>query len=147
MANITNIASKAIAVMATGATLYEANYQGVRKANIKRQSEYADDFIANQIGASKANYPSATHSALKSWLVDFKFPYKFSEFTDTITGYVEGALKGLVRNFSTLGFSALAFFGKGKAQKIGLIGTGLSVAWDILKNTTNVFERTDYLRK
>ena len=64
------------------------------------------------------------------------------------TGYVTGAAKGVAHNALTLGFSALAFFAKRDGlKKVGVFGLGLSVAWDFIKNSTNLFERTDYLRK
>ena len=47
-----NVASKAAALMATGASLYDIHSLGKREANIKRESNYADDFIAQNIGAS-----------------------------------------------------------------------------------------------
>lgn len=142
-----NIAAKAGAIMAAGASLYDVNQQGVRKANIKREKNYADDFIAQQIGASKLNYPSEKHSGMKNWIQSFKYPYQVSELWDTVSGYVQGALKGVALNAATLGFSGLAFFGKKGLQKVGIIGLGLSVAWDFIKNSTNLFEKTDYLRK
>lgn len=143
-----NIASKAAAVMATGASLYDIHTLAKREANIKRERNYADDFIAQQIGASKLNYPSAKHDSMKQWIMDFKYPYQLSELGDTITGYVSGALKGICHNAATLGFSTLAFFAKKPGfKKAGVIGLGLSVAWDFIRNSTNLFERTDYLRK
>lgn len=143
-----NVATKTAAVLATAATAYDVHTLGTRQAKIKRESNYADDFIAQQIGASKLNYPSEKHSAMKDWIMDFKYPLQISEVANTVTGYVTGAIKGIGYNFATLGFSALTFFAKSNAvKKIGLFGLGLSVAWDFIKNSTNIFERTDYLRR
>ena len=150
MANWLNIAAKSAAVMAATASLYDVNANGVRVAKNKSSKNYADDFIAQQIGASKLNYPSEKAATIKNWMLDFKFPYKVSEFVDSLTGYTEGAIKAIGHNFATLGFSALAFFSGSKhprLQKAGLFGLGISVAWDFLKNCTNAFERTDWLRK
>lgn len=143
-----NVASKAAALMATGASLYDIHSLGKRKANIKRESNYADDFIAQNIGASKLNYPGAKHNAMKQWIMDFQYPLQLSEVWNTVSGYVTGAFKGVCYNAATLGFSALAFFAKKDGmKKFGVIGLGLSVAWDFIKNSTNLFEKTDYLRK
>lgn len=143
-----NVATKAAAIMATSVSLYDINSLGVREANIKRESNYADDFIAGEIGSSKLNYPSGKHAAFKNWSKNFKFPYQLTELWDTVSGYVIGAAKGAWYNAATLGFSALTFFAKKDGmKKFGAIGLGLSVAWDFIKNGTNLTERTDYLRK
>ena len=145
--NILNIASKSSALLATGASLYDIHKLGVREANIKREKNYADDFIAEQIGSSKLNYPSEKHNAMKKWLMNFKYPLQISEVWNTVSGYVTGAVKGIGYNLPTLGFSALAFFAKKDCtRKLGIIGLGLSVAWDFIKNSTNIFEKKDYLR-
>ena len=146
--NILNIASKSSALLATGASLYDAHTLGKREASIKREGNYADDFIAQQLGASKLNYPSEKHNAMKEWILNFKYPLQLSEVWDSVSGYVSGALKGVWYNIATLGFSALTLFGnKDCYKKVGIIGLGLSVAWDFIKNSTNLFERTDYLRR
>lgn len=143
-----NIASKTAALLASGTSLYDIHTLGVREANIKRESNYADDFIAQNIGASKLNYPSMKHGNMKDWIMSFSYPLQISEVWNTVSGYVSGALKGIVHNAATLGFSALAFFAKKDGwKKAGVIGLGLSVAWDFIKNSTNLFERTDYLRR
>ena len=148
MANVLNIASKTAALLATGASLYDVHTLGKREANIKRESNYADDFIAQQLGASKLNYPSEKHNSMKEWILNFTYPLQLSEIWDTVSGYVSGALKGVWYNIATLGFSALAFFAKKDGmRKVGIAGLGLSVAWDFIKNSTNIFERTDYLRR
>ena len=145
--NILNIASKTAATLATGASLYDIHKLGVREANIKREKNYADDFIADQIGSSKLNYPSEKHNAMKKWLMNFKYPLQVSEIWNTATGYLKGVAKGIGYNIATLGFSALAFFAKKDGtRKAGIIGLGLSVAWDFIKNSTNIFERKDYLK-
>ncbi len=145
---VLNVASKAAALMASGASLYDIHSLAKREANIKRESNYADDFIAQNIGASKLNYPSAKHNGMKQWIMDFQYPLQLSEVWNLASGYVVGAAKGICHNFATLGFSALAFFAKKDGmKKFGVIGLGLSVAWDFIKNSTNLFEKTDYLRK
>ncbi len=146
--SLLNIASKTAAILASGTSLYDIHTLGVREANIKRESNYANDFIAQNLGASKLNYPSEKHNAMKQWIMDFKYPLQLSEIWNTVSGYVVGAAKGVVHNFATLGFSAVALFAKKDGwKKFGVIGLGLSVAWDFIKNSTNLFERTDYLRK
>ncbi len=146
--NLLNIASKSAALLAASTSLYDAHKLGVREANIKRESNYADDFIAQNIGASKLNYPSEKHNVMKQWIMDFQYPLQLSEVWNTVSGYVTGALKGVLLNAGTLAFSALAFFAKKDGwKKAGVAGLGLSVAWDFLTNSTNLFEKTDYLRK
>ncbi len=145
---VLNVASKAASALAVAATAYDVHTLGVREAKIKRESNYADDFIAQQIGASKLNYPSQKHNVMKQWILDFQYPLQISEIWDAASGYVTGALKGIGYNIATLGFSALAFFGKkGISKKAGLFGLGISLALDFIKNSTNIFERTDYLRR
>ena len=148
MSALLNIASKTAALLASGTSLYDIHTLGAREANIKRESNYADDFIAQSIGASKLNYPSQKHNKMKQWILEFHYPLQMSEIWNTVTGYVTGAAKGVAHNALTLGFSALAFFAKRDGlKKVGVFGLGLSVAWDFIKNSTNLFERTDYLRK
>lgn len=146
--SLLNIASKTAALLATGASLYDIHKLGVRKANIKRESNYADDFIAQNLGSSKLNYPSEKHNAMKNWIMSFQYPLQLSEVWNTISGYVSGAIDGIGHNLATLGFSALSFFAKKDGlKKVGVLGLGISVAWDFIKNSTNLFERTDYLRR
>ena len=77
------------------------------------------------------------------------FSLSHPDSADQIERYLAGgAIKGIGYNFATLGFSALTFFAKSDTmKKAGLFGLGLSVAWDFIKNSTNIFERTDYLRR
>ena len=146
--NWLNFATKTASILATGTSLYDIHKLGVQSANIKRESNYADDFIAQTIGASKLNYPSEKHNKMKEWILSFKYPLQDSEVFNTVSGYIQGAIKGIGYNLGTLGFSALAFFAKKDSfKKVGIIGLGLSVAWDFIKNSTNLFEKTDYLRK
>ncbi len=148
MGALLNVATKAAALMATGVSLYEINSLGVRQANIKRESNYADDFIAQNIGSSKLNYPSEKHNAVKKWIRDFQYLPQPSEAWNTVSGYVQGAAQGIFYNALNLGFSALTFFAKKDGlKKAGVVGLGLSMAWDFIANGTNLFEKTDYLRK
>lgn len=150
------IAATAAAAMAGSACLYDVHKQGVRSATLTREKNYADDFIAQEIGSSKLNYPSAKHAAIKNWMLNFKFPHKFSEIVNTVGGYFKGAVKGIANNFAPLACSALTIFlGANKKiaskhpnlQKYALFATGITTAWDFIKNGTNLFERTDYLKK
>ncbi len=159
--SLLNVGSKLAAGLATTVALYDVNGLGVRGANIKRESNYADDYIANTIGANQLNYPSEKNNAIKKWMHDLKFPYQISEFFDTVTGYVEGAVKGIAYNLPTLGFSTLLLLSKndgakniGKLpikhntlKKLGVVGLGISMAYDFIVNGTNLTNKTDDLRK
>lgn len=148
MSALLNIAAKSAAILATGATLYDVHYLGKREASVKKESNYADDYIAQNIGANKLNYPSPKNNAIKNFFMDMKIPYQPSELWDSVTGYATGALKGVAHNAATLGFAALTFCAKGNGtKKLGMLGLGVSLAYDFIKNGTNLLERTDYLRK
>jgi hypothetical protein len=77
----------------------------------------------------------------------YKLGYGPKDLLHKGTGYLYGLGVGLAHNWNTLGCAALTFLAKKRPLKVaGAIGVGLSVAWNFIKNGTNLLEHKDYLR-
>ena len=77
----------------------------------------------------------------------FKLGLGHRDLIHKASGYLQGLGVGFANNWNTLGCALITFLSKKKPMKVaGVIGLGLSIAWNYIKNGTNLLEKTDYLK-
>lgn len=110
----------------------------------------SDSFISNSVGSQKSDNVSYKDTNRKNWLYQHDFGCGFFEVTGRIGGYLKGVAQGVLRYLPNFALSGLALFtnntkgGKtvGNLSAIGLAGLEI---YDFIKNSTNIFQRKDYL--
>ena len=155
--------TNASAIIAGATVAYESHRMGTRKSAETVKLQGAKDTVRDTIGTSKLNYPSPVHNEIKKKIFNFKTPNSLKNLTHGITGYFDGFVNGVAHNIPTIGFAALTLACKTKLKDVivngvtkqkvnhaslktlGIVGLGVSIAWDFLKNGTSVFEQRNYL--
>jgi len=112
----------------------------------------SDTFIAQSIGSQKTNCISYKDANRKNWLRKQQFTNGISEAWGRTKGYFQGLAQGVVRYLPNFILSAVAIIPKstsryGKvAANLAAVGLAGLEVFDFIKNSTNVFQRTDYLK-
>ncbi len=123
-----------------------------KTALIVSNNEYAkassDTFIANSIGTQKADRLSYKDTERKNWLAKNSFMNTPAEIFARVKGYLSGLVQSGVRYVPNFILSAVALL-TSKDHKaianISAIGLACLEAYDFIKNSTNIFQRNDYL--
>lgn len=140
---LTNLA----AGLATTSVLYEAHQIGKNYANANLIKGAGNDLVSDVMGYQRLNYPSEKYNKVKTETFKFKMGLGYKDIFHKGSGYLQGVGVGLAHNWNTLGCALVTFLAKRKPLKIaGAIGVGLSIAWNFIKNGTNLLEKTDYLK-
>lgn len=122
-----------------------------KTAVIYSNQEYAksasDTFIAQSIGAQKTNKLSYKDANRKNWLQKQHFTNGICETWGRVKGYFKGLAQGIVRYLPNFALALGAIIPKNKVianlSAIGLAGLEI---YDFIKNSTNIFQRNDYLK-
>lgn len=114
--------------------------QGYAKAS-------SDAFISCALGSQKANRVSVRDAERKNWLLKNNFLGGIKETFGRAGGYLRGLAQGVAGYIPNILLSLGAVCSKNKTianiSAIGLAGVEL---FDFIKNSTGIFERTDYLK-
>ena len=123
-----------------------------KTALIKSNNEYAkassDAFISNSIGTQKTNKLSYKDTERKNWLARNNFKNGPAELLGRVKGYASGFIQSGVRYLPNIGLSAVALLTSSKHKNIANLSALLLAClevFDFVKNSTNIFQRTDYL--
>ena len=141
------IISKAAGGLSLFSCLRDIHKTALIYSNEEHAKCSSDSFISNAIGTQKANRISYKDAERKNWLLKENFIGRIKEPFARVGGYLKGIGRGIITylpNFVLSGF-ALASKNK-KIANISAIGLGIVEAWDFIKNSTNIFQRTDYLK-
>lgn len=123
-----------------------------KTAVIYSNQEYAksasDTFVAQSIGAQKTNRLSYKDANRKNWLQKQNFTNGISETWGRVKGYFKGIAQGVVRYLPNFALALGAIIPKkhkviANLSAIGLAGLEI---FDFIKNSTNIFQRNDYLK-
>lgn len=104
--------------------------------------------IESSIGNQKINHLSYKDAQRKNWIARQDFFISTKEFGARIGGYIKGFVQSGVRYIPNFILSAAAIIPNKKHKVIPNIATvGLAIveAFDFIKNSTNISQRTDYL--
>ena len=123
-----------------------------KTALINSNNEYAkaasNAMISTSIGNQKADKISYKDTQRKNWLAQNNFTAPFKETYARIKGYIVGVVKGSVRYIPNFVLAAIAIGckkSKGVANAAA-VGLGVIEGLDFIKNSTNINQRTDYLK-
>ncbi len=122
-----------------------------KSAKIASHNEYvktsANSTIRRSISAQKANRVSYKDAQRKNWLAQNAFGQGIEEGFAKVKGYIKGFGVGVIRCLPNFILSAVAMFTtKHKTvANISAIGLALLEGWDFIKNSTGLFQKTDYL--
>lgn len=146
--------SKTTGAVSLLSCLFDIHKTAVVYSNRRYMEASSDAFISSSIGAQKTNKLSYKDANRKNFLHKNNFLLGLHELGGRIGGYIEGAAQGVVRYLPNFILSALAIIPKNKGSRAGKIIANLSAAglagleaYDFIKNSTNLDQRTDYLKQ
>ena len=161
-----------ISKTAGGLSLISCIHDIHKTAMINSNNKYAkvssEATIATSIGNQKINKVSYKDAQRKNWLAQSQFGLQAREISARVTGYISGAVKAGARYIPNFALATVAILSGKKikdadkataglkkcwqniisSQKLAngaAIGLGIIEAWDFIKNSTNIAQRTDYL--
>ena len=142
------VITKAAGIASVASSLYDIHKTAIIYSKQSYNREMGDYTVAKSIGNQKINKLSYKDANRKNWLAQNNFLAGISEFISGCSGYFKGIAEGLVRYLPklALGTVAIAAHGKGKLfAYIATIGLAIAEIADFIVNSTNLFERTNYL--
>lgn len=136
------------AVLSLASSVIEIGAKGAKKAHANAKTELAIKDIRDLTGDSKLHRSSGKYKAMKEMVRSGDATSSLYEAKGAITGFCKGAFDGIMNNALSMPFALIALISKGKTGKtVGIIGCGLSMAWDFIKNGTNLFIDKDTIEK
>ncbi len=143
-----NFIANTAAILAIGSNVIEAGEVGARRASKGAQTAVAVKDIKDYTGDSLLNKSSEKHNAMKKMVRKSDFLTGFHKIGGGITGFASGIVEGMKGNWLSTGFAALTLATRNRTVKtIGIVGTGVSMLWDFLKNGTNLFTKRNLIEK
>lgn len=141
------VANAAAIASLTGVTV-EAAGRGKKVGSQSADRAVAINDIKNLTGDSFLNSPSEKHNAMKKWVRGLDITTPFIKAGGAVSGFFKGAGETIKRNLPTVGFSALTLISRNRTIKtIGIVGTVVSMAYDFIKNGTNLFTNRNLIEK
>ena len=134
MRTITKIACRTIGTIGMGMALYDASRvasQFSRNRAQYQQGKYLENTYFNSRTIDNVSFVS---NDLRKKTFDLRTKNPLPSLWGRIKGATEGALHSLGTNLFTVACSALAILSKGMLAKVGAIGVGLGVCYNIARN-------------
>lgn len=145
---IFNKVANTAAVLSLASCVIESGAKGVKTAKADSKTEVAIKNIRDLTGDSKLNKSSGKYKAMKEIVRSSDFTAPIYGAKGAITGFCRGAFHGIKNNILSIPFAAMTLVCKGKIGKtIGIAGLGISMAWDFIKNGTNLFTDKSTIEK
>lgn len=142
------IISKVAGVASLASCLQDIHKTALINSNNSYAKVSADTVISNSIGYQKTDSVSFKDTQRKNWLAKNNFIASWQEGFARIKGYVSGALSASVRYIPNFVLSVIALGCKNSKgiANAAAVGLGLLEAFDFVNNSTNINQRTDYLK-
>jgi len=134
MRTITKIACRAMGTVGMGIALYDASRvasQFSKNGAQNQQAKYLEKAYFNTRGIDNVSYNS---NNIRQKTFDLRSKNPIPSFWGRIKGGTEGALYSLGTNLFTVACSSLAILSKGVLAKVGAIGVGLGICYNIARN-------------
>ena len=146
---VNKVASNVMAVLSLSSTAIEAGKRGFKKASAGAQTAVAIKDIQNYTGDSRLNVSSEKHNAMKEMVRGTDIAVGIQGVKGAIGGFCKGMYEGVRDNIVSTGFAILTLASKKNnvLRTIGVIGCGVSTAWDFISNGTNLFTKKDIIEK
>ncbi len=141
------IISKVAGGLSLFSCLNDAHKTGLLYANNEYAKVSGDTYISNAIGTQKADKISYKDAQRKNWLLKNNFFGGIKEGFAKVKGYFAGFGNSLVRYIPNICLSAVALKVKNPiVSAISTIGLAGLEFYDFIRNSTSIFQRTDYLK-
>ncbi len=139
-----------ISKIAGGLSLFSCIRDMHKTGVIYSNNEYAkasgDTFISCAIGTQKADKISYKDAQRKNWLLRNNFMGGINEGMAKVGGYFKGVADSATRYIPNFILSAIALCAKGGLwSNIATVGLAIVELYDFVRNSTSIFQRTDYL--
>ncbi len=127
--------------------LIDIHKTAVLYSNNEYAKSSADSFISCALGSQKANRISVKDADRKNWLLQNNFLGGIQSTFGKIGGYIHGLARGIITYAPKIALSVSALFVKNKKiANISAVGLAGLEAYDFVKNSTGLTQRTDYLK-
>lgn len=128
------IACRTIGVAGMGLATYDVGRVANRVSKNTSAVEHAK-FIENAYFDSRTiDSDSYLSNGIREGAFNLRLKDPVPSLWGRVKGYFKGAFNALGNNILIISSSALALLGKGIYAKIGAIGVGLSLAYDLIRN-------------
>jgi len=145
---IFNKVANTAAVLSIASNVFEAGKMGAKNAKSMAKTELAVKDIRDLTGDMKLNKPSDKYSAMKEMVRGGDVTAPLYKAKGAVIGFFKGAYEGMKGNWLNTGFAALTLATKNKTMKtIGVVGCGVTTAWNFIKNGTNLFTDKSTIEK
>lgn len=134
MRTITKIACRTIGVAGMGLALYDATRvasQFSRNGAQNQQAKFLEKAYFNSRNIDSVSFVS---NDIREKTFDLRTKNPLPSFWGRIKGGFQGAIYSLGNDLFTVACSALALLSKGVLAKVGAIGVGVGVCYDIARN-------------
>ena len=134
MRTITKLACRTMGVAGMGIALYDATRVAGQFSRIgaqNQQSKYLEDAYFNSRGIDDVSYMS---NNIRQKTFDLRSRNPLPSLWGRLKGGAQGALYSLGNSLAVVACSALALLSKGFFAKVGAVGVGLSVCYNIARN-------------
>ena len=144
-----NTVANAAAICALASNAVKAGKMGAKPAKANANTELAIKDIKDYAGDSQLNRCSDKYNEMKNIVREGDWTPGLYKAKGAITGFCKGAFEGMKDNWLTAGSAVLTLASRrNKVLKtIGLVGTGITTAWNFLANGTNLFTQKDTIEK
>ena len=141
--------SKTAGGLAAISCIYDIHKTALIYSKNAYQKASSDSYISCSIGNQKSDTLSYRDAKNKNWMLKNNFFANIKSAFSGIAGYIKGVGEGIVRHAPSLGLSALAV-GLNKNHKtaanVSAIALAAYTAYDFVRNSTGLFQKTDYLK-
>ena len=134
MNTITKIACRTVGTLGIGVALYDATRVAnhfSKAESQKQQAKYLENAYFNSHTSDNISY---TSSAIGKKTFEMRTNNPLPSIWGRIKGGCEGALYSLGNHLFTIACASLALLSKGALAKVGAVGVGLKVCYDIARN-------------
>lgn len=134
MRTITKIACRTMGTVGMGIALYDASRiasQFSRNEAQREQAKYLEKAYFDSRSIDNVSYNS---NNIREKTFDLRTKNPLPSLWGRVKGFCEGASYSLGNNLLTVACSALALISKGFLAKVGAIGVGLGICYNIARN-------------
>jgi len=148
--------SKTAGALSLSSCIIDMHKCGVISSKNSAAKTSANVLLSDSIGSQKANRISYKDATIKNFSARNNFGITIKESVAKVTGYLKGFFEAGARYIPNFALAVLALVVSGgktdnavarnaKIANAAALGLGIVEGYDILKNSTNFGQRTDYL--
>lgn len=134
MRTITKIACRTIGTLGMGIALYDAARVAKHHAKASGENCKAAQMERAYFDSRTIDNMSYHSNSIRENVYDLKTKLPLPTIMGKIKGGTEGAISTLGNHIITIGCSAMALLCKGVGAKIGAVGVGLGLLYEVLRN-------------